>query len=91
MYCIVLSSADNAIMVYYFSNLLVNIFMTYSLISGTTGFLRVCRLVVGTTFHSTTLYFPSIPFRCNSCRNLEDQLQGAFGVNVWTESACKIY
>lgn len=50
-------------------------------LSGSTRFLRIRCLVARATVHSSALYFSSFPFGSHPCRNLENQLQSAPGVN----------
>lgn len=58
--------------------------------SGPTWFLRICRMVIGATFHPTALHLPPIPLGCDSGWNLENQLQGTSWVSASIETQTKL-
>lgn len=49
--------------------------------TGAAGVLRLCALVHHPAHHTALVHLPSIPQRRDTCRDLEDHLQGALGVS----------
>lgn len=56
------------------------------LFPGSTEFLRLHWMVNNPAGHLTIVHIPSFPQRHYISRNLEDHLQGTFGVNSFTHA-----
>lgn len=63
---------------------------TFPSYTGAAGVLRLCTLVHHPAHHTALVHLPSIPQRRNTCRDLEDHLQGALGVSCVPNTDCDV-